>query len=396
MTDAAPQIAPILERALAGEPPGAAEVEALLATRDPGAAAELFAAASELRRRHFGDAVFLYGFVYFSTYCRNDCTFCLYRASNPDGPRYRKSLDEVVAVSVGLAESGVHLIDLTMGEDPLYGAGAGGGGGPGAGEGVREGETPDGPEGEGGGPGGREFEALVALVVAVKAATGLPVMVSPGVVPARGLAALAATGAEWYACYQETHARTLYGRLRIGQDFDERARARLDAARLGMLVEDGALLGVGETLADRALTVTTMREEPIDQVRVMTFVPQPGTPLAGVPPSPRLAELVTIATMRLVMPDRLIPASLDVDGIAGLESRIAAGANVVTSLVPPHSGLVGVSQSELDIDEGLRTAPVVTERLATAGLRVATATEYADWVAAARERRGATARRGAP
>ncbi|HUK76181.1 MAG TPA: radical SAM protein [Thermoleophilia bacterium] len=386
MTSASPPIAPILERALAGEPPAADEIEALLATHEPAAVAELFAAASEVRGRRFGDAVFLYGFVYFSTYCRNDCTFCLYRASNPDGPRYRKSLDEVVAVSRDLARSGVHLIDLTMGEDPLYGAG-GEGGGPdetdagGAGGGSDEADA----------RGGREFEALVALVTAVKAATGLPVMVSPGVVPARGLAALAATGAEWYACYQETHARALFERLRIGQDFGERARARLDAARAGMLVEDGALLGAGETLADRALTVNAMRREPIDQVRVMTFVPQPGTPLADTPPSGRLAELVTIATMRLAMPDRLIPASLDVDGIAGLESRIAAGANVVTSLVPPHSGLAGVSQSELDIDEGLRTAPVVTGRLAAAGLRVATAAEYADWVAAARERRGAPA-----
>ncbi len=123
MTGVAAPLAPILERALAGEPLAGAEVATLLATHEPAAAAELFAAASEVRRRHFGDAVFLYGFVYFSTFCRNDCTFCLYRASNPNGPRYRKSLDEVVAVSVGLAESGVHLIDLTMGEDPLYGAG---------------------------------------------------------------------------------------------------------------------------------------------------------------------------------------------------------------------------------------------------------------------------------
>ena len=301
--------------------------------------------------------MFLYGFVYFSTWCRNDCQFCLYRRGNPAGPRYRKSLDEVVALSVGLAESGVHLIDLTMGEDPQY----------------RK---------------GRAFDALVELVGAVRSATGLPVMVSPGVVPARGLAALAATGAEWYACYQETHARPLYERLRTGQDFDERAQARLDAAALGMLVEDGALLGVGETLADRTRTLTAMRDQPLDQVRVMTFVPQEGTPMAAQTPSDRLAELVTIATMRLVMPDRLIPASLDVDGIAGLETRIAAGANVVTSLVPPHSGLAGVSQSELDIDDGLRTAPVVTERLAAAGLRVATAAQYAGWVAAARECRG--------
>ena len=76
-------------------------------------------------------------------------------------------------------------------------------------------------------------------------------------------------------------------------------------------------------------------------------------------PAGRLGELVTIATMRLAMPERLIPASLDVDGIAGLEPRIAAGANVVTSIVPPDLGLAGVSQSELDIDEGLRTAAEV-------------------------------------
>jgi len=76
---------------------------------------------------------------------------------------------------------------------------------------------------------------------------------------------------------QEIHARELYARLRAGQSFDGRAQARLDAAALGMLVEDGMLLGVGETVAERALTVAGMRDEPVDQVRVMTFVPQRGT-----------------------------------------------------------------------------------------------------------------------
>ena len=350
------EIEGIIGRALAGETPATGEIETLLAIDDAAAAAPLFAAAAELRRRHFGDAVFLYGFVYFSTWCRNDCTFCLYRRGNAQSPRYRKSRDEVVAISAGLAASGVHLIDLTMGEDPLYFA-------------------------------GHEFGALVELVSAVKAATGLPVMASPGVVTPDVLAALRDAGAEWYACYQEIHDREVYARLRTGQDFDQRARARLEAAALGMLVEDGMLLGVGETVGQRALTVAAMRDEPGDQVRVMTFVPQRGTPLAHLAPAERLGELVTIAAMRLVMPDRLIPASLDVDGIAGLEPRLAAGANVVTSIVPPDAGLAGVSQSELDIDEGLRTAPEVAVRLAAAGLRVATPGEYADWVSAARRRR---------
>ena len=36
----------------------------------------LFAAAREARRRAFGNRIFLYGFLYLSTHCRNDCTFC--------------------------------------------------------------------------------------------------------------------------------------------------------------------------------------------------------------------------------------------------------------------------------------------------------------------------------
>ena len=43
-----------------------------------------------------------------------------YRKSNSHCQRYRKSPHEIAAVAAALAESGVHLIDLTMGEDPQY------------------------------------------------------------------------------------------------------------------------------------------------------------------------------------------------------------------------------------------------------------------------------------
>jgi methylornithine synthase len=224
----------------------------------------------------------------------------------------------------------------------------------------------------------------------VKREDGLPVMVSPGVVPEDVMTELAAAGADWYACYQETHTRDLYARLRLRQDYDERAAARGAAARSGLLVEDGMLLGVGETVADRATSILEMRRQPLAQVRVMSLVPQPGTPLAARPSPAVLEEQVVIAVMRLAMPDRLIPASLDVEGIAGLEARLEAGANVVTSIVPPASGLAGVSQAELDIDAGLRTVDGVAEHLPALGLEVAGVGEYADWVSAARARQSAT------
>jgi methylornithine synthase len=122
----------------------------------------------------------------------------------------------------------------------------------------------------------------------------------------------------------------------------------------------------------------------------MSFVPQPGTPLAARTSVGVLEEQLVIACMRLMMPDRLIPASLDVEGIAGLEARLEAGASVVTSLVPPSSGLCGVSQSELDIDAGLRSVAGVSEHLPALGLEAADAVEYQAWVDAAKARQTAS------
>jgi methylornithine synthase len=341
-------------RALGGEVLQEHELEALLSA-GPEDAEAVFAAAREARRRVSGDRVFLYGFIYFSTYCRNACAFCFYRADNRESPRYRKTPDEVVAICNDLAGAGVVLLDLTMGEDPLIHNEPG-------------------------------YAGLLDLVSAVRADSGLPVMVSPGVVPDDVLAALAERGADWYALYQETHTRELYERLRVQQPFEERVHAREAARAAGMLVEDGMLTGIGDTPADRARAVASMRDAGWEQVRIMTFVPQAGTPLEDVVPAGDLDELLTIAVLRLACPQALIPASLDVDGIAGLERRLNAGASVVTSIVPPTRGLAGVSQSELDIEEGYRTVEGVLPHLARLGLRAGTVDEYRAWLAAAHER----------
>lgn len=326
------------------------EIRFLLDLRDQGDLARLFQTAREMRRRHFGEAIFLYGFVYFSTWCRNDCIFCLYRKSNPLAKRYRKDENEIIELAGRLAESGVHLIDLTMGEDPFFY------------------------------PNGQGADGLADLVKAVKAQTGLPLMISPGVIPRETLRALSRVGVDWYACYQETHNRKLFRQLRPGQDYDERLATKIEARQMGLLIEEGILTGAGDSSDDIVTSIGVMKTLGAHQIRVMTFVPQKGTPMEKVPaPSPR-RELVIIALMRLLFPDRLIPASLDVGGISGLQDRLLAGANVVTSLIPPHTGLVGVSQSYLDIEEGYRTVRGVVAVLEKIGLKMATRDEYSRWV----------------
>lgn len=336
----------ILERASEGKGISKEDVLVLLSLKDPKGISKLFETARNLRDRNFGNKVFLYGFIYFSTYCKNECAFCHYRKEHYID-RYRKSKEEIVAVAGSLMDNNINLVDLTLGEDPAMHS---------------------------------DFcSGLIDIISAVDSAVDIPIMVSPGVVPREAFRGIADAGADWYACYQETYNRDLFRRLRINQDYDLRISQRKWALEHGILAEDGIMIGVGESVEDRADSVMHMGEG-CDQVRVMTFVPQEGTPMWDAGTVDVVEELKTVAVLRLVYPNKLIPASLDVEGLDGLRPRLEAGANVVTSIVPPHAGLVGVAQKEKDIESGKRSVQAVFERLDSIGMRAAMNSEYAEFV----------------
>ena len=133
-------------------------------------------------------------------------------------------------------------------------------------------------------------------------------------------------------------------------------------------------------MTDIADSIFVMRALRADQVRVMSFVPQKGTPMEHFPRPNPSKELLIIALLRLVFPDCLIPASLDVGGHADLGQKLAAGANVVTSLIPPGQGLAGVAQCDLGIEDGTRTVAGIQTILTENGLEPASTREYQAWL----------------
>lgn len=327
------------------------EIEYLLKISDRDTRDQLFALARKTRNQHFGNRIFLYGFLYFSTYCRNNCQFCNYRAANTTLSRYRKSPKEILAVATEMADSGVHLIDLTMGEDPeLY---------------IEESDS---------------YNDLLQTIAAVQKSTGLPVMISPGALSDKTLTQMAQVGASWFACYQETHNEQHFNYLRRGQDYSSRLAKKLHARSAGMLIEEGILLGTGETIQDLTSSLLWMKENAVDQVRAMTFVAPEDSPIEKAASSTIVPEQIVIAVMRLLMPDSLIPASLDVDGLDGLASRLNAGANVITSIVPPDKGLAGVANLSLDIEDNKRTRNQIEPILKDCQLRAASASGYKKWI----------------
>jgi methylornithine synthase len=340
----------ILQKAIQEQPLYPGEVMNLLRLKEEAEQEKLYEVARKLRTRYFGNRIFLYGFIYFSTWCGNNCAFCYYRRSNKLCARYRKEDAQVLEASVHLAKSGVHLLDLTMGEDPFYFD-------------KKKGFTP-----------------LVRLAKKVKGETGLPIMISWGVLPDEVLSELAESGADWFACYQETHDPALFQKLRIRQDYDRRLQVKRKATLAGMLIEEGILSGVGESLGDIADSILKMKQMNPHQARVMNFVPQMGTPMEAYPFPHWSKEQIIIAVLRLLLPHRLIPASLDVGGIDGLKGKLQAGANVVTSLIPPSLGLRGVAQSDLGNSEAHRTVEAITPILDELGLRKARLVDYILWM----------------
>ena len=337
----------LTDKAVEGHRLNVDEVTQLMSVSDRDDLDILYSAARKVRDKQFGSKVFIYGFVYFSTYCKNNCAFCYYRRTN-DLPRYRKTTEEVLTLSTSLQDAGVNLVDLTMGEDPWMYA--------------------------------NDYMELINLVQNVRDTVDIGIMVSPGAVPREVFPKLRDAGADWFACYQETYNKNLFCKLRLEQDYDNRINQRMWAHESGILTEDGMLVGLGETPRDRAEAAIKMGDMGCEQVRAMTFVPQSGTPMQNLVPMDSTDELKVIAVMRLMFPDRLIPASLDVEGIAGLKTRIDAGANVITSIIPPHQELAGVAQHELNIEDGHRSVDYVMEMLDNMGRHVASKSDYSSFL----------------
>ncbi|GAB1476992.1 methylornithine synthase PylB [Bacillota bacterium] len=333
----------IINKALSGISLNKEDVLELLASKEGRETEALYAGAKQVREDRFGNKIFLYGFVYFSTWCRNNCNFCYYRRDNSI-ERYRKDRSEILNIAAELWRSGVILLDLTMGEDMAYHK--------------------------------EDFRPIFEMIKEIKTITQLPLMISPGLVDNSYIDKFADLGVEWYALYQETHNRELFKRLRINQDYDERMEAKLYAKAKGMLIEEGIMTGIGESLSDIADSILFMSSIGAKQLRVMSFVPQKGIPMEHDGSPDRSLEHKIIAILRLMNPDVMIPASLDVDGIKGLKSRLDAGANIVTSIIPPLTGLAGVAQNSMDIDDGSRTVAGVTSILNNMGLKPGTLEEY--------------------
>ena len=81
---------------------------------------ELIAAADEVRRENYGDAVYVRGLIEFTNCCGNDCYYCGIRRSNHKVDRYRLDQETILSCCREGYGLGYRTFVLQGGEDPYY------------------------------------------------------------------------------------------------------------------------------------------------------------------------------------------------------------------------------------------------------------------------------------
>ncbi|MDR8408872.1 biotin synthase BioB [Nonomuraea sp. 3-1Str] len=235
---------------------------------------ELLALAHEVRMKWCGPEVEVEGIVSVKTGgCPEDCHFCSQsgRFSSPVRAVWL-DLDELVRAAEETAATGATEFCIVAA--------------------VR-------------GPDRRLMDQVRQGVEAIHRAVDINVACSLGMLTQEQVDELAAMGVHRYNHNLET-ARSHFGEVVTTHTWQERWDTCLMVRAAGMELCCGGIVGMGETLEQRAEFAVQLGELEPDEVPLNFLNPRPGTPFAGHPVVEGADALRTIATFRLALPRTIL------------------------------------------------------------------------------------------
>lgn len=181
------------------------------------------------------------------------------------------------------------------------------------------------------GPDERLMKQLEEAVAAVHAEVDIQVAASVGTLTPEQVERLAAAGVHRYNHNLET-ARSFFPEVVTTHTWEER-RATLDLVRqAGLEVCSGGIVGMGETLAQRAEFAAQLAEVEPAEVPMNFLDPRPGTPFAGYPVMEAADALRTIGAFRLALPNTTLRFAGGRElalGDEGAEQGLLGGMNAI-------------------------------------------------------------------
>ncbi len=305
---------------------------------------ELRAEADAVRRKVYGDAVFIRGLVEFTNYCKNDCYYCGIRRGNAKADRFRLTPDEILACCAEGHALGFRTFVLQGGEDPFF-----------------------------------DDAVLCGIVSSIRESfPDCAVTLSVGERSRESYLQLYRAGAERYLLRHETADPAHYGKLHPQvMSSENRKKCLFDLKEIGYQVGSGFMVGSPYQTVDNIISdLRFLRELDPDMIGIGPFVTHSETPFANFESGSAELTLRLLSILRLMFPHALIPATTSLGTVSptGREDGLRAGANVVM----PNLSPVRVRNKYLLYDgkictgeESAQCVACLDARVRSAGYRIA-------------------------
>ena len=322
------------------------EYEKLISERTSESAQYLMEKADEVRKRVYGNQVFVRGLIEISNICKNDCYYCGIRGGNGNCERYRLTPEEILRCCKEGYALGFRTFVLQGGEDGFF-----------------------------------TDEVLCDLIREIKNLfPECAVTLSLGERSRESYEKLYVSGADRYLLRHETADEWLYKKLHPeNMSLKNRMECLKNLKEIGFQTGCGFMVGAPYQTAEHiAKDLKFIEEFKPDMCGIGPFVPHKDTIFKSHGHGSAELTCYLLSIIRLIHPNILLPATTALGTIdpIGREKGILAGANVVMPNLSPEQVRKKYDLYDNKVSSGAESAMQrknLENRMEKIGFRVVTA-----------------------
>lgn len=262
--------------------------------------------ADAVRKKIYGDEVYIRGLIEFSNFCKNDCFYCGIRASNKNAERYRLSKNQILECCAEGHALGFRTFVLQSGEDFSC-----------------------------------DDEICETVREIKNAHPDCAVTLSVGERPRPTYQKFFDAGADRFLLRHESANAALYRKLHPKKMSGEnRKRCLFDLREIGFQVGAGFMVGAPFQTDENIIEdLRFMQELKPHMIGIGSFIAHRQTPFADFPNGSAQKTLNLLSVIRLMFPKVLLPATTALGTLCpdGREKGLQHGANVLMPNLSPKS-----------------------------------------------------------
>ncbi|MDY3928203.1 MAG: [FeFe] hydrogenase H-cluster radical SAM maturase HydE [Clostridia bacterium] len=320
------------------------EVKTLLETSE--ADKILFSKADSVRRKIYGNEVYIRGLIEFTNYCKNNCYYCGIRRDNKTVERYRLDREDILSCCKEGYVLGFRTFVLQGGEDPYY------------------------------------SDKLICEIVSEirEKFSDCAITLSIGEKSKESYRMFYNAGANRYLLRHETADEEHYKKLHPeSMSLKNRKRCLFDLKEIGYQVGSGFMVGSPYQKTQNLIDdLRFLQELKPDMIGIGPYINHAQTPFAEFGNGSFELTLRMISMLRLLFPYALIPATTALGTIhpQGRELGLKAGANVVMPNLSPVKvrSLYELYENKICTgEEAAQCRGCLERRVKSAGYKIVTA-----------------------